>query len=256
MCKCPSDSGNPGGLPLIRRVGLLLQGHSHFEREFMELYDVMRSTFAAREFTGESVGDEVLFRILENARFAPSGGNRQAARVVIVRDKSTRAHLAELSTTAAKRYWAQMLAGETPWNSLNPPGPTPDEIDATEPPTIFTDPLVDCDVVLVICADLNEVAALDQNLDRVGIVGGGSVYPFVWNVLLGARREGLGGTLTTMAVAREPEVKALLGLPDSFAVCAVVPIGKPVKQLSKLRRNSVSSFTACERWGNPGLDEH
>ena len=56
----------------------------------MDLYDVMRTTFAAREFTGEPLPDRTLYRILDNARFAPSGGNRQAVRIIVVRDKQTR----------------------------------------------------------------------------------------------------------------------------------------------------------------------
>ena len=220
----------------------------------MELYDVMRTTFAAREFTDAELSDATLHHILDNARFAPSGGNRQGARVIIIRDRETRAKLAELSEPGAKRYMAQIMAGETPWNSLRPPGPSAQEIEAMEPPALFTQPLLDCSVVLVVCADLNEVAALDQDLARVGVVSGGSVYPFAWNILLAARNEGFGGTLTTMAVAKEPEVKSLLGLPEDFAVCAVIPLGQPVKQLTKLKRNPVSSFTALERWGNAGLE--
>ena len=50
----------------------------------MELYDVMRSTFAVREFTADPLPDEVLYRILDNARFAPSGGNRQGAQIIVV----------------------------------------------------------------------------------------------------------------------------------------------------------------------------
>ena len=61
----------------------------------MELYDVMRTTFAARDFTDEPVADATLARILDNARFAPSGGNRQGWKVVVVRDEATRARLGE-----------------------------------------------------------------------------------------------------------------------------------------------------------------
>ena len=53
----------------------------------MELYDVMRTTFSAREFTADPVPDETLFKILDRARFAPSGGNRQGWRVIVVRDR-------------------------------------------------------------------------------------------------------------------------------------------------------------------------
>ena len=52
----------------------------------MELYDVMTTTFSCREFTDEPLPDATLYRILERARFAPSGGNRQGWHVIIVRD--------------------------------------------------------------------------------------------------------------------------------------------------------------------------
>ena len=84
-------------------------------------------------------------------------------------------------------------------------------------------------VVLVVCVDLRAVAALDKDLDRVGVVAGASVYPLVWNILLAARNEGFGGTITTMAVAEEPALKELLGIPEPYAVAAVVPLGKPVE---------------------------
>ena len=56
--------------------------------------------------------------------------------------------------------------------------------------------------MLVITVDLRYVAAMDQHLDRIGVVSGASVYPLVWNILLAARNEGYGGTLTTMAGPR------------------------------------------------------
>jgi len=88
----------------------------------MELYDVMRVTFAAREFTGDPLPEETLGKILDNARFAPSGGNRQGWRVIVVRDPATTRALADLSGMAAKRYAAQVSNGESPWNTIDPPG--------------------------------------------------------------------------------------------------------------------------------------
>ena len=46
----------------------------------LDLLDTLRSTGAVREFGPEPVGDDVLRRIFETARFAPSGGNRQGSR--------------------------------------------------------------------------------------------------------------------------------------------------------------------------------
>ena len=77
----------------------------------MDLYDVMRTTPAVREFTDDPLPDETLHRILDHARFAPSGGNRQGTRVVVVRDRGTRLRLADLNRPAVRRYVAQIKAG-------------------------------------------------------------------------------------------------------------------------------------------------
>jgi nitroreductase len=219
----------------------------------MDLYDVMRTTAAVREFTDDPLPDDVLHTILDNARFAPSGGNRQGTQVVVVRDPAMRERLIEVSEPGARRYYAQRAAGETPWSAYADSGVDEDQVSQTAVPSSVSEPLRRAPVVLVVCVDLRAVAALDKELDRVGIIGGASVYPFVWNVLLAARNEGFGGTITTMAVAEEPALKALLGVPEPFAVAAVVPLGKPVKQLTKLTRAEVDQLSHLERWGGDPL---
>jgi nitroreductase len=214
----------------------------------MELYDVMRTAFSAREYTGEPLPDEALYDILENARFAPSGGNRQGNRVIVVRDADTRNRLADLAEPAARRYRAQAEAGESPWNSAVPTAVTAETIAATEPPPMLTAPFRTASVVLVFTVDLQVVASMDQYLDRVGIISGASIYPFVWNVLLAARQAGFGGTITTLAAAEEPRVQALLDIPPHHAVCAVVPLGRPLKQLTRLRRRPVEELAVRERF--------
>ena len=218
----------------------------------MDLYDVMRTTAAVREFTGDPLPDEVLERILDNARFAPSGGNRQGARVIVIRDQAARKALAELSIPGTRRYLAQVRNGEGPWNPVHPPRVTAAEIAATELPADFGAPLRDAGVVLVVCVNLEVVAAMDQDLDRVGVISGASIYPLVWNILLAARNEGYGGTITTNVVPEEPRVRDLLGIPESYAIAAVLPLGKPRRQLTKLKRNSVTELATQERFdGEP-----
>ena len=215
----------------------------------MELNEVMRTAFSAREFTGEPLPDAVLHDILEYARFAPSGGNRQGNRVIVVRDAQTREALAKLAEPAAKRYAAQRAAGENPWNSIVPSALTDSDFEQTRPPRLLTHPFRTASAVLVFVVDLKVVASTDQYLDRVGVISGASIYPFVWNVLLGARQAGFGGTITTLAVSREPEVRTLLDIPSDFAVAAIVPLGRPVKQLTKLRRLDVEEIATRERFG-------
>src|SRR3981189_3388404 len=99
-----------------------IRPRSHEHDGSMQLYDVMRTTGAVRQFTGDPLPDDVLERILDNARFAPSGGNRQGVRVIAVRDNTTREVLADLSGPGARRYAAQLANGESPWTPLHPCG--------------------------------------------------------------------------------------------------------------------------------------
>jgi nitroreductase len=218
----------------------------------MELADVVRTTAAIREFTDDPLPDETLARILDLARFAPSGGNRQGVRIVVVRDQATRARLVELTGPGVQRYVAQATAGEGPWNPVAPPGVSAETIAATRIPSSFVEPLRQAPVVLVVLVDLAALAAIDQDLDRVGIVGGASIYPLVWNILLAAREEGYGGVITTMLVAQEPAVLELLGAPPGYAVACVVPLGRPVHQPTRLRRREIAEFVTRERFdGEP-----
>lgn len=219
----------------------------------MELYEVMRTTFAAREFVDEPVPDAVLSKILDNARFAPSGGNRQGWRVVVIRDEQTREAMVPMIMPTFQRYAAQVQAGEAPWNTIHETRLTDEEIAAFEPPEAFIRQVLAAPVLLLVLVDLSVVASFDSQLDRVGVISGASVYPFVWNILLAARNEGYGGTLTTFIAAREDAAKELLGIPEHMAVAALIPMGRPVKQLTKLSRKPVDGFVRQERWDGPPL---
>jgi len=219
----------------------------------MELHEAMRTTFAARDFTADPLPDRTLYEILDRARFAPSGGNRQGWRVIAVRDRATRQVLVEATAPAAKRYAAQQQAGENPWNAVDPPKVSAETIAQTPAPARLTQPILEAPVVLVVCVDLKVVAATDQLLDRIAIVPGASIYPFCWNILLAARHEGYGGTITTLAVSGERAIKDQLGIPPHVAVCAVIPLGRPKKQLTRLKRKPVSEFATVERWDGAPL---
>jgi nitroreductase len=242
-----ADSGKVLVHPDKRRISRAIGG-------VLDLYDVMRTTFAARDFTDDPVDDRTIYEILDNARFAPSGGNRQGWRVVVVREAATRDELARIIEPTFRRYVAQVAVGEAPWNTINPSRVTEDDVAATQVPRAMIDKLCNAPVVLLVFVDLSVVASFDSELDRVGVISGGSVYPFVWNILLAARNEGLGGTLTTFAGGREEDLKRLLDVPDEYAFAAMIPLGRPVKQLTKLSRRNVSEFTVRERFSGPPIE--
>src|SRR5437660_8814397 len=179
----------------------------------MELIESLQTTGAIRDFLPDPIPDEDLHRILDNARFAPSGGNRQGWRVVIVKDTATRRALRDLYLPGWHEYLAQRAAGLTPWAPITDRAAEAAAIDtAGSMPRgeAFPENLDEVPVLLVLLADLRDLAAVDRDLPRYTFAGGASVYPFAWNVLLAARAVGLGGVITTMAIKREDEVKALL----------------------------------------------
>lgn len=60
------------------------------------VFEMMRTTGSTRYFSDDHVPDEVIDAAIEVARFAPSGGNRQPVRWIVVRDRGIKQALAEL----------------------------------------------------------------------------------------------------------------------------------------------------------------
>jgi nitroreductase len=218
----------------------------------MELREAMRTTPATREFTDEPVPDDVLRDILEVARFAPSGGNRQGWHVIVLKDPAIRRQIRDLYVLGWREYVAHLKAGLVafapgPDGRWTGPAVDLDEARATPAPLPFADHLDEVPVLLVLVADLTALAVMDNGLGRQSIVGGASVYPFGHNVLLAARDAGLGGVMTTVLARQEPAARAVLGLSPSHAVAGVIALGHPVKQVTRLRRAAVADFTTIDR---------
>jgi nitroreductase len=101
-------------------------------------------------------------------------------------------------------------------------------------------------VLLAVFVDLGVLAAVDRDFDRYTFAGGASVYPFVWSVLLAGRDEGLGGVITTMCIHDEPAVKAMLDVPEQYALAAVLALGYPEKAARRLTRLPVEKFASVD----------
>lgn len=222
-----------------------------------DVHTVLRTNASVRQYTDTPVPDEVLHRILDTARFAPSGGNKQAWHVMVLRDPEIRARVDALAHLGWNEYMAQNLAGLRPFAAdetgrwQGPRGVDFAAARAQEQPWPFGDSMTAAPVLLVVAADLTLLSAMDCELDRVRLAAGGSVYPFAHSILLAARAEGLGGVMTTFLIRQEPAARELLGLPQHWAIAALVAIGEPVKQLTKLARNPVESFTTVDRFDGP-----
>ena len=103
-------------------------------------------------------------------------------------------------------------------------------------------------VLLVLLADLRNLATIDRDLDRYTLVGGASIYPFAWSILLAAHDADLGGVFTTVAIRQEPQLKELLGVPEPIVVAGVLALGYPERRATRLTRKPVESFATVDRY--------
>jgi nitroreductase len=216
----------------------------------MELLEALRTNPAVREFTDEPVSDATVAAILDDARFAPSGGNRQPWRVAVVKDVALRRALADLCGPVWSEYLAIGATGLTPFAAA---GPQPDVDDIGPQPNELLDGVEQVPVVLVVAADLTSIALMDKELARPSLAGGASVYPFVHSLLLAARDRGLGGVMTTFLARAEDAARPLLDLPDDWAVASMVFLGHPVRRATRLTRRPVAEFAHVDRFSGPSF---
>ncbi len=210
----------------------------------MELIDAMRTAGMIRRFRSDPVPDDVLCRVLEAARFAPSGGNRQGWHVIIVRDRTLRMRLKQLYLrTWRPLYEAQLAAGGSPdVAGRRRPG--------TSEGNRYAEHMDELPLHLVVIVERAALLTPFPALNRSTFAGGSSIYPFVQNLVLAIRSEGLGTSLTMLLNNEEAEVKQLLEIPDRFALAAHLGVGWPAQDYPKrLRRRPVEEFTSTDRFG-------
>jgi nitroreductase len=215
----------------------------------MDLEQAMRCAPTSRRFTDELVDREAIVRALDAARFAPSGGNRQGWRVIVIEDIDRRTALRDLYLPRWRAYLeetggARMLAD-------------PDAFDAARVRMVrraddYASQLERVPVHLVVGVRLEDLAVTDAKLPRQSIVGGASIYPFVQNLLLALRAENLGAAMTTLLVPAEAEVRRLLEIPEDVALAAHIGVGHRADPWPKaLARRPVQEFAFAERFGEP-----
>lgn len=208
----------------------------------MHLTEVLESAATCRAYKPDPVPDDVLARVLDAARWAPSGGNRQPVRLIAVRDAAKRRRLKELYLPLWERY-----LGATAGNVTRADFPK-----LVQNADRFAHALDQVPVLIVVCAHLPDIYPTDNRLGRLSIVGGASVYPAVQNLLLKARDEGLGAALTTLLCAVEPEVKTLLAIPDDYATAAMLTLGWPATPFPRrMKRRPLAEVAFLDEFGAP-----
>jgi len=215
------------------------------------VYEVMRCAPSTRRFTDEPVDRDVVERVLDNARFAPSGGNRQGWRVIVVTDRAIRRRMRELYEPHWDAYMVR-TGGRAALDAGEASGLPAGRLRMLAGADAFAHRFDEVPVHLVPCVALEALAITDTDLERPSIVGGASIYPFVQNILLGLRHEGLGAAFTTLLVPAEAELRELLAIPDGVVVAGHISVGhREDPWPTRLTRHPVSAFAFGERYGAP-----
>ena len=219
--------------------------------EGSDLYEVMRCAPSTRNFTDEPVPREVLERVLDNARYAPSGGNRQGWRVIVITAPDIRRRLRELYQEPWDAYMVR-TGGRAALDAGEASGLPKGRLRMLRGADEYARRFDQVPVHLLPCVDVNALAVTDEGLGRPSIVGGASIYPFVQNILLGLRHEGLGAAFTTLLVPAEPQIRELLAIPDEMAIAGHISVGyRSDPWPRQLNRRPVSEFAYGDRYGEP-----
>ncbi len=210
----------------------------------MDLYDAMSTQRAIRRLKPDPIPQDVQARVFEAASWAPTGGNVQPWRMLAVRDAQLRQGLQQIY----QPLWTDYIkVGRARLPSLPKA-----EADALERSYRAGDYLAEhmgeAPLVAVGCFNPGRMAITDSDQPRPTVVGGGSVYTAVQNLMLACRNEGLGCVLTTLMCMEEPAVKALLGIPEDWYTAAHIPIGYPIGRYGPISRRPVDKLVFEGPW--------
>ena len=188
----------------------------------MELFEAIHTTRAMRRLDPDrSVPEADIRRILEAATKAPSGGNSQPVRWIVVTDQEVRRQLGEVY----RRCAAKLMEGD-------------EDSPLTRSSWHLIDHFGEAPALIVACSE-------GQNRRPA------SVYPAVQNLMLAARGLGLGTTLTTSHLEDEAAVRRILGIPENVMTYCIIPVGYPLGRWGEAQRKPVEDVAYRDRWSNP-----
>lgn len=203
-------------------------------------WEVIATQRAIREFEDRPVPRELVKRLIETATRAPSGSNTQPWRFLVIQAAPTRAAIAaalrehyevneRLKSTVEKAAQSDEKSQRLIYRGAQ---------------GLFTR-LDRAPVFIIPC-----LYGLPRNVDPGSLLAGSSIYQAVQNLLLGARALGLGSVMTTLQAAIEPQLRALLAIPDDAKPAALIPIGYPAARFGPTNRKPVEEVTFWDRWGS------
>ena len=211
----------------------------------MDVYEALYTTRAMRRVRPDPVPSEVQARIMDAAIRAPSGGNAQNWRFLLVDDADTKAQLGPLYRHSMEQLWSSIYAPQIAKAKEDPDKEENKQFFAVQRSAQWL-------------ADHFETVPLYLFAFCQFDPTGGSIFPAVWNAMLAARAEGVGSCLTVvLGVFHLQETLEILGVPadEHWVLSGTVSFGYPTGRWGTAQRRPVHEVTYRNRWGEgPGFE--
>lgn len=206
----------------------------------MDVYEALYTTRAMRRVRPDPIPMDVQAKILDAAIRAPSGGNSQNWRFLLVDDPEIRSALGPLYRECIDQLWDTIYKERVEAATADPEAPASR---ATRAMVASVQHAADN------FAEYPLFLFAFQRGDR----SGGSIYPAVWSAQLAARAEGVGSSLTTVLAFKGDTVPDLLGVPadEGWKMAACVPMGYPTGTWGIAKRRPVQEVAYRNSWGAP-----
>lgn len=173
----------------------------------MDFYEVVLKRRSIRKFKGDKVPHDVLMRILEAGRWAPSGANLQPWRFIVITSLEVKAKIADVCTEYSMKVWKN-FAPETA-KFLGGRGGTWNKSYMKALP-----------VMVAVCYRATEEPSREYAL--------ASAWTAIENMLLAATNENLAACVYTHAYPEEEKaLKQILNMPDVYHLAAIIQLGYP-----------------------------
>ena len=171
--------------------------------DYKSFMDVVKNRRSIRAFKPDPVPDEIIKKIIETAKWAPTGANTQPFEFIVVRDTELKENINNICNQARD-------IAETP-----------------DKPMIPQNFLVEAPVLIIILGDPRFSEAWVRGSQREEIFHA-SLSAAIENMHLAATALGLGGSVwKTVGISAEIKIKELLGIPQVYTVKTIMPIGYP-----------------------------
>lgn len=173
----------------------------------MDFYEVVEKRRSVRRFMDDKVSQNVLDRILEAGRWAPSGANLQPWRFIVITSPEVKTRIADTCTEYSKEVWKNFTAETAKF--LSSRGGTWNKSNMKTVP-----------ILIAVCYEVT-----DEPTSEIALA---STWAAIQNILLAATNENLATCIYTHAcLEEEKNLKKILAIPNSYHVAAIIQLGYP-----------------------------